>query len=737
MAATYEQVGSVGSLVGAAMEAAGHLAQSNILDAIDKPEGQTLAGLLFLIAIIGAVITTAVGGNYKHGLWLLAGPMFSAYLLTNRVPSDGPTWRFADRVRDQAEIIDANKGILQDAGASAGAGRAGRVSRFFQTWNLITSEIVQDMLRILELTQDASDLQFVAKTDRFIKMYGPSSNDPFFTVLLTLGLNNKCGPYYQLASIINSKDASPDRIAEAQKTLDAWGPDAAQFNMKELPPDVQTWIKDTLKEDPGELMSCQTLWEMAVRIVKTHLTPPLIDHIVSLHVPKGLTPEQAKHTLLKKFGMVVKNGETVDKPSGGRGDLSDSQRLQYLINEVSARIITKHLSQIRPNLAAMEFDDHPGAAFGEGGRKLDQETARAIRAISAADEYQYKGELISAALLLPHIQGMALYFLAMSFPFFALICILPGRQTAMLSWMGLWLWIKLWDFGMGVVMMLDNILYGLMPHGTPLNNADLLKPGKAMNAIWEVDPTYSAHTYYNVLACCMFAIPVVTGFLVHRGGNEIVSALSEGFREFPTMFGNSMSSYQRSMMAQRNIAEVQQQIYDETVASAWQATLGDAEITEAFQTVLNAKMTSKRASDVLGIIRSGAAPSKIKQALSGTGADLDEIQGKVAELLVRQKKGLAVAKLKANMNMAAYHASHSDYAVSRAAEAVGAFMWNSHDMGLDVPGSELMSVEQYRHYNMDPNQPGGGRLFMEGELRDLLVNKALKFVAGGNAPGAK
>ena len=727
MATTYEQVGSVGTLVGAAMETAGHLAQSQILDALDKPEGQTLAGLIFLIAIMGAVITVAVGGNYKHGLWLLVGPVISAFLLTNRVPSDGPSWNFADRGHDQAEVIEANKGILQGT-AAAGAGRAGKVSRVFQTWNLITSEIVQDMLRLLELTSDGSDLQFVAKTDRYIKMYSRGPNDPFFTALLTLGLNNKCGPYYSLLSIVISRDASPDRKEVARKQLELWGKDSAEINMKEFP-EVRKWIKDTLKEDPGELMSCQTLWETAARVVKEHMTPPLIDHLVTLHKPKGLTAEQAKHTLLKKFGMKIMNGETYED-----GTVSDGERLQYLINEVSARIIVKELSGLRPNLAAMEFDDHPGVAFGEAGRKMDQETARAIRSISGADEYQYKGELISAALLLPHIQGMALYFLAMSFPFFALVCILPGRQTAVLSWMGLWLWIKLWDFGMGVVMLLDNILYALLPHGTPLNNADLLDPGKAMNAIWEVDPTYSAHTYYNILACCMFAIPVATGFIVHRGGNELVSALSEGFREFPTMFGNSMASYQRSMMTQRNLGELQKHVYDETVASAWQATLGDAEISAAFKSVLDSKFGKNRANEILGLV-GGRNPGKLQQALAGTGTDLAEIQSKAHDLLIRQKKGLAVAKLKANMNMAAYHASHSDYAVSRASQSVGAYMWNSHDIGQDVPGAELVNVEQYRHYNPESTSPGGGRLYMEGELRDLIYNKALKTVAGKDTPG--
>src|SRR5262249_31670741 len=140
--------------------------------------------------------------------------------------------------------------------------------------------------------------------------------------------------------------------------------------------------------------------------------------------------------------------------------------------------------------------------------------------------------------------------------------VLPGRHTAIATWMGLWLWAKLWDLGFAVCMMLDKLLYALLPHGPPLQNSDLLDAGRTMNVIFEVDPTFSAHTYYNVMACAMFSIPVVCGYLVHKGSNEVISGLSEGFREFPTMFGNSLSAYQRAMMAQRALGEIAKMKYD-------------------------------------------------------------------------------------------------------------------------------------------------------------------------------
>ena len=708
---TYETAGSVGTLIGAAMESAGHMAQSQLLDQLNGPFGEGLGGLLFLIGVVGAVITVAVGGVYKHARWLLVGPAMFYFLINTRVNSDGAEWRFGDRVHDMGAVFRADNGIL-----NAGSGRAGRVSRAFLVWDRLTSDVVQTLISILKLTQDGSDLDFLAKTDRYLQIYAAQSDDPFLTFFLNIALNNQCSRYYSLQRIIHDPSELPDRISNARNVLEAMGEHTVVFNLYERP-DLENWVLNVLG-DQAELyfgpLTCRDLWELGIELVKKVMAEQFIDHLTRYNLPDGLAPASARTRLLRRFGMHVANGRVVRDASA-----TDEQRMIYLLNELTARIMIRELAQRRPQLAAMSMDEHPQLAFGEAGRQMDQGTARGIRSIGYADEYQYKGELIAGALAMPHIQGMILYYLAMSFPVFALVSILPGRQRAVLGWMGLWLWAKLWDFGLAVVMMVDNLLYALLPHGTPLQTEALREPGRAMNTVFEVDPTFSAHTYYNLLACCMFAIPAVTGFLVHKGSNEIMSALGEGFKEFPTSFGNSLAAYQRAMMAQRNLGDVHKQTYDTVNNHLWDAVKNDKDVRDAVATQFEMAFGKGAIGDLKHQLSSSTAFNSMSKPLGGA----EVVAGRAITMLRQQGKNVAAAKLKANLSMAAYHASHSDFAVDRAAEAVGAFHWNSHDAGYEVPLASLIGVKQATQ-----SAP-------LGQVRDEVVNQSLKQI--GIHPGGK
>ena len=713
MANTYETVGSVGSLIGAAMESAGHMAQSQMLDLIAKPFGTDITALLYLIGIFGALFTLASGGSYRFTKWLLVGPAIFYFLVDNRRPSDGAEWRFGDRIHDMGKVFKADNGILQ---AGAGGGNAGQVSHFFLVWDRLVSDIIQELIKLLELTQDKSDLDFIARTDRYMSALGQPSRDPYLTAVLHLALNNKCAKFYALKRVAQDPDVSPDRQQYANEQLRAMGEDVARFNLKEHH-ELQKWVSAVLKEKAnayqGEL-SCQQVWELGVDLTKVVAAEQYIEELVNFNRPSELFPDEVRQRLLVKFGMRVENGKVIKDDSVG-----EEERMQLLINELTARIIVRELSSLKQHMAALQMDDHPQMAYGEAGQKFDQETGRAIRSISYADEFQYKGELIAAGLAMPHLQGMALYFLAMTFPFFAMVTVLPGRHKAVLTWMGLWLWVKLWDFGFAVVMMIDKMLYALLPHGPPMENNDLLDPGKAMNIVFQVDPVYSAHTYYNLLACCMFAIPVVTGFLVSKGGNEVVAALSEGFREFPTMFGNSLSSYQRAMMAQRNVGEINRQAYEATKAAAWDAVLNDKDVKAAFMTAAAEQFGKQKAGELLDMVKKSPG----MDTLMGKGVPdaMKRIEGRAFDILAQQNKLVAMAKLRANLSMAHYRASNSDYAVSRASQAVGAFMWNSHDASAPVPGGDLIMVEQARHY------------LPFGQVYDQATAEGIKFFAGREA----
>ena len=67
-------------------------------------------------------------------------------------------------------------------------------------------------------------------------------------------------------------------------------------------------------------------------------------------------------------------------------------------------------------------------------------------------------------------------------------------------------------------------------------------PAQAFRLLLQADPTYSVQTYYNLLATCLAAVPIITGFLVKKGGGEVMDAVNQGFTGFGGKIGGSMTS---------------------------------------------------------------------------------------------------------------------------------------------------------------------------------------------------
>ena len=98
-------MGSVGSLVGAAMETAGHYLQSQMLDLFNDGFGATYGALFYVIAAVVALFTVGIGGNYKFGLWFFIGPGLFFWSIGHRVPSAGANWKFGEQIYPQGGSI--------------------------------------------------------------------------------------------------------------------------------------------------------------------------------------------------------------------------------------------------------------------------------------------------------------------------------------------------------------------------------------------------------------------------------------------------------------------------------------------------------------------------------------------------------------------------------------------------------------------------------------------------------
>ena len=162
---------------------------------------------------------------------------------------------------------------------------------------------------------------------------------------------------------------------------------------------------------------------------------------------------------------------------------------------------------------------------------VDSELSMIERSRNADPAWAERSRLLVSATTLPYYQGLGLFFLAIVFPFFAMLLLIPGKHAGFFLWFGLWAWLKSWDVAYSIVMLLSDALYNLFI----VNLLDVqniftmgLQPDMAvaMFSMRQIDPTYDLTMYYHILAICLLSIPTITGYVVlgaFRGGQGLIS----------------------------------------------------------------------------------------------------------------------------------------------------------------------------------------------------------------------
>ena len=177
-----ELIGSAGTLVAAGLQTAGHHVQAAMLDMLEAGLGAQIGMLLYVIAALAALMTIGLGGHYKFGLWFLIGPALFYQLTVPRVVSKGVVWRFGDNVHETEVVYQVAEGIVdgETNGTPEASGQAAsrqkleqgaRVSFAFAYWDLFTTEIIQRFIAALRLTDVKSDMDFISKSERYVKVF--------------------------------------------------------------------------------------------------------------------------------------------------------------------------------------------------------------------------------------------------------------------------------------------------------------------------------------------------------------------------------------------------------------------------------------------------------------------------------------------------------------------------------------------------------------------------------------
>lgn len=152
-------------------------------------------------------------------------------------------------------------------------------------------------------------------------------------------------------------------------------------------------------------------------------------------------PEKLVHGLFYGWG-IRKNGA-----EGSEGELLSNEELKhYLYNLILIHLIKNEMLIVRQVSNPRHLSGRDAGRFTEDN----------LKTIQSKNKY---GELYSWAMMIPHIQGLLLYFLAAAYPFACVMVVVPGWHKTIFTWIAFYAWAKLWDVGFALVTVFERSLW--------------------------------------------------------------------------------------------------------------------------------------------------------------------------------------------------------------------------------------------------------------------------------------
>ena len=540
-------VNSAGSLISAILESAGYHYQSSILNALSEPLKNEVGGLIYLLGICIVLFQLAVLKSSKLAPWLLIGPAIFLYIINERDSIPNAQWQFGSNKRQQQEV---NKGVESIAGGSQA-----KVSKVFKRYVEVVGTTVSKMVDVISNTQVENDLWLMSKGQFFGNMTTLQEDDVGLRQLIHYGLLERCHHVISIARSVGDptkrvvqSGAANSQVDEAQRYFSPSQLKAeADFNNLAHERDIRfnqndpildfiamteglsgQSLHDRKVQLASEPYSCIDIWEFALQAIikkSERFEAGLVKDATRI----GMKSSAMKNLLLQASGEQSKSPLLSD----GSYSSEQAQELSRVIAKYYLRNETRNSDHGSRLARFIGRTDIRKIGIGSQGENAFTEQARV-----AAQEWSEKERLTYAAHSMPTYQGLALYFLAIAFPFFALLLLIPGRATSFLLWFMLWLWIKSWDVALAIVAQVDTIFWSIYVAQKQTFGMDEKLPNDfkaAFAALEQTDPTFQMTGYYAMLSVCILGIPPITAQLIlgsMRGGASLISQGMQRMSDF-------------------------------------------------------------------------------------------------------------------------------------------------------------------------------------------------------------
>ncbi len=493
--------GAVGHLIAAAMETAGVFAQAEVLQTF-RGGLENLAALCYACAIAGGLLTDALFGQYRQALYFLIGPPLFFFVISTTQNVNGVEVKNGDRVtpgsiEDQIRFLDR---YVNDAQFDQGA----EVSFLFYGIDRVVSSVVQGIVSVIIDTKNKDDLLY--KTRERVLSWTLLSSPPSagFNKIVALATAGECAEVSH-----RTFEMLKHRIDSTKRSIDDDNLDDIGKNLKRLYDEEKTrprFLLDHetatyLSDDPKTQaeyeqypVSCEQMWTYLHAVAINHAEDRLD---INSYIGSG-----------DKDPNIPWDRVEADVREALGGEAAAREVLAaYMVKNAMAR--TSHANFIGDSFNRVQFNAERSAGVFEDSVEI----------------HRFGGHLKVQffARSIPYIQGLLLYILAASFPFFAVFLVMPSRASTFLVWLSLWIWVKSWDIGFALVDVARGILWmftrgsvdrfapGTAPNAnmvsTPL---DWTRPETLFAFIADNDPLANQNTYFTIVAILILAVPLLT-----------------------------------------------------------------------------------------------------------------------------------------------------------------------------------------------------------------------------------
>jgi len=543
-------VGAVSDLMAAVMQTAGLYAQSDIL-ASYAPLMQSFGALVYAVALIMGIFSIATYGNYKQGVWLLVGPSLFYWLVYSTVPVPAALQRFGSRVNTDAAIesriyLDMVNVVTQDAPTP-------RVSWLFAKFDGVVTEIVQNVVTLLVDTEFNEDLTIAATERIYSRVVEAKTKAPGFTTLVSVGVMGKCGRVNRIKMELAASAEATGTAATKHAAMTAQY-DVLKAQLHHIPFNAVNYIRNLGPGADAHAAVCQGQAPAALERARTMTQGQAgalsCEQIWGLVCIGAMT--EADRTLTQEIDIAQENAEATGSDEGldwaqidlrVRASITKGADPAHVTQLLAAHLLkqslkyTVHSAMTSQIAERTPFSKDPyNFIFGaEPGEYADLSTVEAPGA---------RASIVHFAGWVPYIQGLLLYLLTITFPFFAIFLLVPERWGALVVWMSLWTWVKCWDIGFATIYFIRSFLWDFMQNGMGHSLETLIDAGgnattgaldwSSQEAVYRVmaenDPMATNHLYYNLIALLTLSVPVITAHFC-AGAPQLYRAFSPAIED--------------------------------------------------------------------------------------------------------------------------------------------------------------------------------------------------------------